>query len=91
MEGFGIPPLEAMAHGCPTLTSNTSSLPEVVGNPRMMFTPNNMNEIAQKCLEILTDPDARSANIRTGAENVKRFSWEKSARQLIELYNSLAS
>lgn len=91
MEGFGIPPLEAMAHGCPTLTSNTSSLPEVVGDPRMMFTPNNINEIAQKCLEILTDPDARSANIRTGAKNVKRFSWEKSAKQLIELYNSLAS
>jgi len=91
MEGFGIPPLEAMQFGCPTLTSNTSSLPEVVPHPEMMFDPHDANDIAQKCLTILTDPDARSRNIDLGWENVKRFSWQESARRIIEIYNSLQS
>ena len=89
MEGFGIPPLEAMKCGCPTLTSNTSSLPEVVGYKEMMFDPNDVNEIANKCLEILKDPKIRNDNIKKGLKNVERFSWRESAKKLIGIYNNL--
>ena len=89
MEGFGIPPLEAMKCGCPTLTSNTSSLPEVVGYEEMMFDPNDVNEIANKCLRILKDPKIREDNIKKGLENVGRFSWRASAKKMIRIYNEL--
>jgi glycosyltransferase involved in cell wall biosynthesis len=89
MEGFGIPPLEAMQCGCPTLTSNTSSLPEVMQYPEMMFDPCNTSEIAAKCLMILNDPAFKMDNLAKGAKNVKRFSWEASAKKLIEIYNAL--
>jgi len=89
MEGFGIPPLEAMKCGCPTLTSNTSSLPEVVGYKEMMFDPNDVSEIANKCLSILKDPKIRNDNIKKGLENVGRFSWRESAKKLIRIYNEL--
>jgi len=89
MEGFGIPPLEAMKCGCPTLTSNTSSLPEVVQYKEMMFDPENTKEIASKCLRILKDPVFRMDNLAKGANNVKRFSWKESAKKLINVYNTL--
>ncbi|MFC1532319.1 glycosyltransferase family 4 protein [Thermodesulfobacteriota bacterium] len=89
MEGFGIPPLEAMSCGCPTLTSNTSSLPEVMVFPEMMFDPDNVDEIVDKCFRILSDSKARQDNIRKGYENTGRFSWRKSAEKLVEIYNSL--
>jgi glycosyltransferase involved in cell wall biosynthesis len=89
MEGFGIPPLEAMQCGCPTLTSNTSSLPEVMKYQEMMFNPQDPSEIAEKCSRILNDPVFRTDNLVKGAENVKRFSWTASAKKLIEIYNSL--
>lgn len=89
MEGFGIPPLEAMACGCPVLTANTSSLPEVVRHGDMMFDPEDIQELVSKSLRILTDPADRGENIAKGAENVKRFSWEESAKELIEIYNNL--
>jgi glycosyltransferase involved in cell wall biosynthesis len=89
MEGFGIPPLEAMQCGCPTLTSNTSSLPEVMQYKEMMFNPQNTSEIAAKCLRILKDPAFKMDNLVKGAKNLKRFSWAASAKQLIKIYNSL--
>jgi glycosyltransferase involved in cell wall biosynthesis len=89
MEGFGIPPLEAMRCGCPTLTSNTSALPEVMRYPEMMFNPENINEIAYKCNRILNDTNFRLDNLAKGAENVKRFSWKASAQKLIRIYDSL--
>ena len=89
MEGFGIPPLEAMKCGCPTLTSNTSSLPEVVTYQDLMFNPENVEELAAKSLRILKDPVLREDNVAKGAENTKRFSWKKSAGKIIDIYNSL--
>jgi glycosyltransferase involved in cell wall biosynthesis len=86
MEGFGIPALEAMSCGCPVLTSNTSSLPEVVHYPEMMFDPQDTDEIAAMCLRLLRDSAARDENVRLGAENARRFSWKKSAEQLVRLY-----
>jgi len=89
MEGFGIPPLEAMKCGCPTLTSNTSSLPEIMQHEEMMFDPANISEIAFKCLKILRDHVYRMDNVAKGEENVKRFSWRESARKIIAIYSSL--
>ena len=89
MEGFGIPPLEAMTCGCPTLTSNTSSLPEIMQYDEMMFDPNNIDEIVAKCLRILKTPDTEYDNLKKGFEIVNRFSWKKSAEKLIRIYNDL--
>jgi glycosyltransferase involved in cell wall biosynthesis len=91
MEGFGMPPLEAMKCGCPTLTSNTSSLPEVVRNPEMMFNPKDLSEITAKCLKVLKDPSARQDNIQKGATNIEKFNWKSSARKIIDIYNSLGN
>ena len=89
MEGFGIPPLEAMQCGCPVLTSNTSSLPEVVRYPEMMFDPNDNNEIAVKSIAILKDSNTRANNIELGSKNIRRFSWRESAKKMIDIYNSI--
>jgi glycosyltransferase involved in cell wall biosynthesis len=91
MEGFGISPLEAMQRGCPTLTSNTSSLPEVVRYPEMMFDPEDIDQIVERIIRILSEPAFREDNIRKGMENAKRFSWRKSAQQIISIYNTLAA
>jgi len=89
MEGFGIPPLEAMKFGCPTLTSNTSSLPEIMQHDDMMFDPDNINEIADKCIKILKNIDVRLDNLKKGYEIVNRFNWKESAKKLIDIYNNL--
>jgi len=89
MEGFGIPPLEALRCGCPTLTSNTSSLPEVMRYKEMMFNPENIDEIVQRCSRILKDENFKLDNLAKGAENAKRFSWKASAQKLMQIYNSL--
>lgn len=89
MEGFGIPPLEAMSCGCPTLTSSTSSLSEIVKHPEMMFNPEDVSEIIEKVVRVLKEPSCREDNIRKGVENAKRFSWNKSAEQIISIYQGL--
>ena len=89
MEGFGIPPLEAMQCGCPTLASNTASLPEVLRYPEMMFDPQDVDQISERCIQILRDPVCRKENIKKGIQNTERFSWQKSARQMISIYSSL--
>jgi glycosyltransferase involved in cell wall biosynthesis len=90
MEGFGIPPLEAMQCGCPTLASNTSSLPEVMTHPSMMFGPSDVDRIATLSIRLLREPAAREENVRLGAENARRFSWETSAEQMVQIYRGLA-
>jgi len=88
-EGFGFPPLEAMACGTPVVTSNVSSLPEVVGNAALLVDPENVEEIASAIEKVLTDEKLREELIRKGFERVKRFSWEKTARETIEVYKSV--
>jgi glycosyltransferase involved in cell wall biosynthesis len=89
-EGFGLPPLEAMAHGTPVITSNTSSLPEVVGNGAVLVNPENVFEIRKALYRTLTDPSLRDKLKQRGYEQVKRFSWQGSVRRLIEVYESIA-
>src|SRR5216684_2311354 len=85
-EGFGLPPLEAMAHGTPVLTSNTSSIPEVVGNAAVMVNPENVFEIMRALQRVLLDPSLREKLRQRGYEQVKKFSWDASAAKVLAGY-----
>jgi glycosyltransferase involved in cell wall biosynthesis len=86
-EGFGLPPLEAMACGTPVVASNTSSLPEVVGDSAVQVNPENVFEIARGIKEVLVDDQLRATLVRCGREQARRFSWERTARQVLEIYH----
>jgi glycosyltransferase involved in cell wall biosynthesis len=89
-EGFGLPPLEAMAHGTPVLTSNTSSLPEVVGNAAVLVNPENVFEIMRALHRVLLDQSVRDRLRQRGYEQVNKFSWDNSAQRVLEVYRELA-
>ncbi len=90
-EGFGLPPLEAMAHGTPVIASNTSALPEVVGSAALLVNPENIFEISRALHRSLTDPELRVKLKTAGKAQVSRFSWENSVRKMIEIYEEVAS
>ncbi len=90
-EGFGLPPLEAMAHGTPVLTSNASSLPEVFSQAALLVNPENVFEIARGIRQILTEGVLRESLVRRGYELVQRFSWERSAQQVRAVYEAVAA
>jgi glycosyltransferase involved in cell wall biosynthesis len=90
-EGFGLPPLEAMAHGTPVVASNTSALPEVVGNAAMMVNPENVFEISRALMRVLTDQSLRERMKAAGLEQAQRFSWDASVRRMIELYEQVVA
>ena len=90
-EGFGLPPLEAMACGCPVITSNTSSLPEVVSNAAIMVDPYNFEQLAGKMYEVLTNDFLKKELIEKGIKRVELFSWEKVAGKMVELFEDLKS
>jgi glycosyltransferase involved in cell wall biosynthesis len=89
-EGFGLPPLEAMAHGTPVLTSNTSSIPEVVGNAAVMVNPENVFEMMRALERVLLDQALREKMRQRGYEQVKKFSWNNSAESIIAAYEQVA-
>jgi glycosyltransferase involved in cell wall biosynthesis len=89
-EGFGLPPLEAMAHGTPVLASNTSSLPEVVGNAAVLVNPENVFEIMRGLHRVLVDQPLRDKMKQRGYEQAQKFSWEASARQILDTYQEVA-
>jgi glycosyltransferase involved in cell wall biosynthesis len=89
-EGFGLPPLEAMAHGTPVITSNISSLPEVVGNAAVLVNPENVFEIMRAAHRVLTDRALRDRMKERGYQQAKRFSWEISVRRLLDVYREVA-
>jgi len=81
-EGFGLPPLEAMACGTPVVTSRISSIPEVVGDAAMLVDPLNVEEIADALGKVLDDEALRNDLIERGAARVRAFSWERSAHAI---------
>lgn len=89
-EGFGLPPLEAMAHGTPVITSNVSSLPEVVGNAAVLVNPENVFEIKRALYRVLTDPPLRDRMKERGYKQAMRFSWETSVRRVLDVYCEIA-
>jgi glycosyltransferase involved in cell wall biosynthesis len=88
-EGFGLPPLEAMASGTPVITSNISSLPEAVGDAAMLVNPENVFEIARGIRDVLLDDDLRRRLVARGREQAARFSWERTAREVLEIYEEV--
>ena len=90
-EGFGLPPLEAMACGCPVVTSDVSSLPEVVGEAGIMVDPYDTDSLFQAMRRVLTDDKLKADMIRKGLERSKQFSWEKTAKQTLGVYSKAES
>jgi glycosyltransferase involved in cell wall biosynthesis len=90
-EGFGLPPLEAMAHGTPVVTSNVSSLPEVVGNAAVLVNPENVFEIMRALRRVLMDQALRDRMKERGYQQAARFSWEKSVRRILDAYHEVAN
>lgn len=88
-EGFGLPVVEAMSLGCPVIASNTSSLPEVAGGAAAMFFPDNPDELALAMRKLMNDPEERSRLRELGLARAREFTWEKTAHQTFELYNSI--
>ncbi len=90
-EGFGFPPLEAMACGTPVITSFTSSLPEIAGNAGLMVDPYNITDIASAMERVLSDEKLKNDLIRKGLNRAKMFNWEKAARELFFIIKNYQS
>ncbi|RJP60449.1 MAG: glycosyltransferase family 1 protein [Candidatus Auribacter fodinae] len=88
-EGFGIPPLEAMACGTPVIASNRGSVPEIVGDAALKVNPESVDEIAQAMQKLLTDPDLRSKLRAGGLQQASRFSWKKCASEHLLVYQQV--
>lgn len=84
-EGFGLPVVEAQKAGCPVIATNTSSLPEVIGDPKMLMSELSFQQLEER-LEWLKNPDIREEIVRKGIESAGRFSWEKMAEDYYSLY-----
>ncbi|HEX5473020.1 MAG TPA: glycosyltransferase family 1 protein [Vicinamibacterales bacterium] len=90
-EGFGLPPLEAMASGTPVITSNVSSLPEVVGDAALLIDPYEPQAIADAIARVLSDTALRADLRARGLERARAFSWERSIRRVREIYDEVAA
>lgn len=90
-EGFGLPPLEAMAHHCPVATSNSSSIPEVVGDAAELFFPDQVDSIRQSIEKVAYDDAYRTELVSRGLSRLKLFSWEKCAAETRLVYQAVAS
>jgi len=88
-EGFGLPPLEAMACGCPVVTSDNSSLPEIMGEAGIMVNPYDTDSLAQAMREVLTDSKLRNDMVSKGLKQAKKFSWERAAMETQEVYEKI--
>jgi glycosyltransferase involved in cell wall biosynthesis len=89
-EGFGLPPLEAMACGCPVVCSDTSSLPEVVGDAAVLVSPFDVDGISDALATLIADPDRRADLGERGLLRSREFTWESSARRLLDVFRRLA-
>jgi glycosyltransferase involved in cell wall biosynthesis len=90
-EGFGLPPLEAMACGTPVVCSSVSSLPEVVDDAAVIVNPDNVFDIARGMREVLLDPDLRLRLVARGFEQVRKFSWDRTATEVLEAYQEVGA
>jgi len=89
VEGFGVPPIEAMACGAPVITSNTSSLPEIVGDAALLIDPHNTGELSAAIMRILQDKSLQEDLRQKGYERVKQYTWPVSARKMLSIYQKL--
>jgi len=89
-EGFGLPPLEAMACGRAVVCSNTSAMPEVVDGAALLFDPYSLNEMVRAIADLLLDPALRARMERLGLQRAARFSWQSAAEKTLDVYRSVA-
>lgn len=90
-EGFGLPPLEAMAHGTPVLASNVSSLPEVLGDAALLVNPGKVFDISRGLLHMLLDEDLRNTLTERGRRQVAKFSWKDSVETILQVYRETSA
>jgi glycosyltransferase involved in cell wall biosynthesis len=88
-EGFGIPPLEAMSFGCPVACSQTSSIPEIVGDASIFFDPNSSESISRALETIVTDQVLARDLVARGRIQIQLFSWDRCAQETLEVYRGL--
>ena len=88
-EGFGIPPLEAMAHGCPVVCSNTSSIPEVVASAGVYFDPASIESMRNAIESLVSSPMLRTSIIEAGKVRLNSFSWDRCAKETLAIYKKL--
>lgn len=89
-EGFGLPILEAQACGTPVITSDTSSMPEIGGNGAIYVDPAKPDDIADKLKKVLEDANLRNNLVEKGFENLKKYSWEKTALETVKVYEKIS-
>ena len=90
-EGFGLPPLEAMQCGCPVITSNVSSLPEVVGDAAVAIAPDDLDAAAAAMSKIYSDESFRSQLADGGMERAREFSWAKTAEKIVRGFDTISA
>jgi glycosyltransferase involved in cell wall biosynthesis len=90
-EGFGLPPLEAMACGTPVVTSNVSSLPEVAGGAALLVDPYKEEDIADGIVRAVNDESLRAELIAKGSQRARTFSWKQSVQKIHEIYMQVAN
>lgn len=84
-EGFGLPGLEAMAHGCPLVSSNATCLPEVYGGAAVYFNPEDIQDMAGKITTVVTDDEIRRSLVEFGRERVTHYSWRNMSKEILEV------
>lgn len=88
-EGFGLPPLEAMLHGCPVATSNASCLPEIVGDAALLFDATDESKITAAIDRIVSDNSLRERLVRDGRQHALTYSWQRMAQETLAIYESV--
>lgn len=89
MEGFGLPILEAMAAGCPVITSNTSSMPEIANGAALLVNPSRDDEIADAMYEVVSSDELRCELVEKGRVTARQYSWDKCARSMLDIYKGM--